>query len=248
MTDTYILVLLFILGSVMGSFYACMGYRIPNKIKLTYPSSFCDHCKKPLKWYMNIPIFSYIFLKGKCAYCKKKINPLGLLIEILTALLFMVSYIVFGFTIKFFLAIILISALSVTIISDFVYYYISDRVIIISLIAVLIANLCFYGISTIYIPIINGLIGFLLMYAIKLFGDLVFKRESLGGGDIKLMALIGSIFNFIQLTLSMGLAAVLGLIFAIFASSDDKTGIVPFGPFLLIGALIILFFNINIIL
>ena len=67
---------LMIIGAVLGSFLGCMGYRIPNKIKTTYPSSFCANCKKSLKWYMNIPIFSYIFLNGKCAYCKEKIGAI----------------------------------------------------------------------------------------------------------------------------------------------------------------------------
>ena len=74
MENTIISICLFILGAIFGSFLSCMGYRIPNKIKTTYPSSFCPMCKKSLKWYMNIPIFSYIFQKGRCVYCHKKIG------------------------------------------------------------------------------------------------------------------------------------------------------------------------------
>lgn len=69
-----IMILMTVLGAVMGSFLGCMGYRIPNKVKATSPRSFCNDCGKTLKWYMNIPILSYIFLKGRCAYCHKPIN------------------------------------------------------------------------------------------------------------------------------------------------------------------------------
>ena len=87
-----IIIFLTILGAIMGSFLGCMGYRIPNKIKTTYPSSFCADCGKPLKWYMNIPIISYIFLKGKCAYCGKPINFIYPFVEIAGALLFLCNY------------------------------------------------------------------------------------------------------------------------------------------------------------
>jgi len=87
-----------ILGAIMGSFLGCMGYRIPNKIKTTYPSSFCESCHHPLKWYMNIPILSYIFLKGKCAYCGKQIEFIYPFVEIAGASLFLCNYLLFVFS------------------------------------------------------------------------------------------------------------------------------------------------------
>ena len=101
------------------------------------------------------------------------------------------------------------------------------------------------ALTNVYIPIINAVAGFILIYAIKLFGDKVFKKESLGGGDIKLVALIGSAIGFINLILCLGIASLTGLLFALFAHSDDKSGIVPFGPFLLVSALLVWFLNIN---
>ena len=83
-----IYVFIFITGVCLGSFYACIGYRIPNKISIVKPSSFCPNCKNSLKWYMNIPLLSYIFLKGKCAYCKEKISITYFLIELTTGILF----------------------------------------------------------------------------------------------------------------------------------------------------------------
>ena len=77
------LVIIFIVfGLVFGSFFSCMGYRIPNKISVIKPNSFCPKCKKELKWYMNIPVFSYLFLGGKCKYCQEKISLMYPLVEI----------------------------------------------------------------------------------------------------------------------------------------------------------------------
>lgn len=236
------LIIVTILGAILGSFYACIGYRIPNKIKLSKPRSYCEHCKKELKWYMNIPIFAYISLKGRCAYCKTKINPISFIVEILTSLLFALFYIRFGFTTNFYFGIILISVLSITIVSDMLYYYISDRVVIISIILVILIHLLGENIMDVLIHVINGAVMFVLMYLVKLLGDKKFKQESLGGGDIKLMGLIGLTLGIIPAILTLGVASVLGLIFAFIKNRNTKNNIIPFGPFLLTGAIMILYF------
>lgn len=235
-----IIILLFILGSILGSFYGCMGYRIPNKISTIKPSSYCPNCKKPLKWYMNIPLFSYIFLKGKCYYCKEKIGISYFLIELFTGISFSLSYLVFGFQKEFFILIILISVLSVTLISDIKYYYISDRVIIISVISIILVNFIFLKDNYNFInSLINASIIFIVMLLIKICGDKIFKKESLGGGDIKLMLITGfSLSNLINILLSLFIASVIGLIFSLICNKKTK-GIIPFGPFLIIGNIII---------
>ena len=141
--EAIIMVWLMLLGAIMGSFLGCMGYRIPNKIKATKPSSFCSNCKNPLKWYMNIPILSYIFLKGKCYYCHEKIGFIYFLCELIGFVLFGLNYYLFGFTINFFISTIFTCMLIVTIVSDFLYYYISDRVLVISLILLVASNIYF---------------------------------------------------------------------------------------------------------
>jgi len=229
-----------ILGLFLGSFYACMGYRIPNKISLIKPRSFCENCKKEIKWYMNIPFFSYIFLNGKCAFCKKKINPINFIVEIITSILFLIFFIKYSYTLDLLLALILISVLSVTIVSDFLYYYISDRVLIISFIASLIVV---YFKGDIASSLISSIAMFLLFLIIKIFGDIAFKKESLGGGDIKLIALIGLVLGLSPSIFSILISSILALIYAIFTKHKKE---IPFGPFLLIGALIIFYFIPNI--
>ena len=224
MIEIFTMIYITIIGAIMGSFLGCMGYRIPNKIKTTYPSSFCNDCGKPLKWYMNIPIISYIALGGKCAYCKKPINFIYPFVEIACALLFLCNYLTFGFNMNFFISTIITCALMVTIVSDFLYFYISDRVLIISGLAIVITL-------------------FIFMYLIKLLGNAIFRKESLGDGDIKLMGIVGLSIGIMNSLVSLFIASVVGLLFSFIITKKNKEGIIPFGPFLLIGALITLYFS-----
>lgn len=241
--EIFTYVYLTVLGAIMGSFLGCMGYRIPNKIKTTYPSSFCNECKKPLKWYMNIPIISYIVLGGKCAYCHKPINFIYPFVEITCATLFLCNYIMFGFTMNFFISTIISCALMVTIVSDFLYFYISDRVLILSGIGIIITLLYFENLDVVFKHIISSAIVFILMYLIKLLGNAIFKKESLGDGDIKLMGIVGLALGLMNSAVSLFIASITGLVFSLIISRKNKEGIIPFGPFLLIGALITLYFS-----
>lgn len=248
MENTIIGIIVVLIGLAMGSFFACAGYRIPNKISIVKGRSFCPECKKQLKWYMNIPVFSYIFLGGKCAYCKKKISIIYPFIEIVTALLYFLSFELYINTppisyLNFVISIVLASALMITIVSDFRYYYISDRVIFSSIAIALIIKYIYSGFTVTFYSLLSG-IGMLLVFLfVKFLGDRIFKKESLGGGDIKLVALIGISLGFVPSLISIFLASIFGLIFSLLSKSDDKNGIVPFGPFLLIGALICFYFS-----
>lgn len=239
--DLIIYIILGILGAVFGSFLACMGYRIPNKIKTTYPSSFCPNCNKSLKWYMNVPILSYILLKGKCYYCKKSIGFIYFFCEILCSFLFILSYMIFGLSNDFVIAIILSCAFIVTIVSDFKYYYISDRVLVISGILLIINMFSYMNYSDILFRILTGIIVLLIMIGIKVLGNSMFNKESLGDGDIKLMSIIGLALGLINSFLSLFASSVIALIFILINYKTRRNSIIPFGPFLLIGALIILF-------
>lgn len=232
-----------LLGFLMGSFYACIGYRIPNKISIVKPGSHCVHCKKPLKWYMNIPILSYLFLGGKCAYCKKEISFVYPTIEILTGIMFLLAYISFGITPRFIIVIVLSSIFLITVVSDFIYYYISDRVLIAGGVILLINSLLFLGINNTLYSLLDGAIMFVIMYIIKLLGDKIFKKESLGGGDIKLMGLIGFVLGIIPSMFTILIGSIIAFPFALITLRKKKEGIIPYGPFLLMGAILILYFN-----
>lgn len=236
--EIIIYIFIFLIGICLGSFYACMGYRIPNKISAIKPSSFCPKCKEPLKWYMNIPLFSYIFLKGKCAYCKENISPLYFITELLTGILFLVSYIYFGISLELFKSLILISVLAVTINTDIRYFYISDRVIVLSVISMIGVYLYYLNGKDIIYYLVSAVVMFGIMYTVKFLGDKAFKKESLGGGDIKLMLLVGLTLGIIDGITSLLISSGTALIFSLVTMKKNDEGIVPFGPFLIIGTII----------
>ena len=236
--EILISITIFIFGLCLGSFFACIGFRIPNNISTIKPNSFCPNCKKPLKWYMNIPLFSYIFLKGKCAFCKEKISIFYPLIEFLTALLFTASYIYFNFTLEFFIMIILISVLAITLVTDLKYFYISDRVIVLSILGVLITYFYYLDGNEIIYNIISAIVMFGIMLSIKKLGDFFFKKESLGGGDIKLMLLIGLTLGIINGITSLLISSSLALLFSLITLHKNEERIIPFGPFLILGTII----------
>ncbi len=228
-------IMFFILGACLGSFYACIGYRIPNKISTIKPSSYCPKCNKTLKWYMNIPLISFIILKGRCAYCKEKISITYFLIELLTASLFLGSYILFGFNYNLIIILILISALMITLVTDLNYFYISDRIIVISSLIILITWFYYLPFKECLSYILSAVILFVIMYLIKVIGDKVLKKECLGGGDIKLMIPIGLSLGIYYSLIALFIGSTMALIFTL--SLKSKEEMIPYGPFLLIGTI-----------
>ena len=241
--DTIIIIWLALMGAILGSFLGCMGYRIPNKIKTTYPSSFCSNCKKPLKWYMNIPILSYIFLNGRCAYCKSRIGFIYFACELLGFILFPLNYILFGFSTEFFVLCILTCILIVTIVSDFKYLYISDRVLIISSVLLLIVFYIYFDKTEFIMRIVTAVILFLVMIGIKILGNSMFERESLGDGDIKLMAVMGLALGLVNSLVALFFASMIALVFSLLTLRRNKEGIIPFGPFIIIGSMLVVYFS-----
>ena len=98
--------IIFIFGMVIGSFFNVLGYRLPKKESIVFPSSHCPNCKHKLNFRDLFPVLSYLFLKGKCRYCKIKISPIYPLIELITGILFVISYLIFGISIDFIIAIV----------------------------------------------------------------------------------------------------------------------------------------------
>ena len=241
--DLFILVFIFLIGVCLGSFYCCIGYRIPNMISIIKPDSHCSKCKKTLKWYMNIPILSYIILKGRCAYCNEKIGIIHPIIELATGLLFIISYINFSFSSNFFISIILCSVFIIVVVSDCLYYFISDKILFAGLFFLIINSMINYGFLVTFYCILSGLASFLFMYLIKIIGDKIFKKESLGGGDIKLMFVIGFVNGIIGSLYTLFFASLIALPFALFVVKKKNKSIIPFGPFLLASAIIVFFFK-----
>ncbi len=235
-----IYVLLVILGTVFGSFYLVVATRMPKEESLMLSRSHCDNCKHILSWYELIPIFSYIFLKGKCRKCGSKISILAPLTEIVTAACFSLAYYLYGFSYSFYALIILFSLMIIIFISDFKYYIINDEPLFISIFIILTLKFIYFGSKAFIFAVASGALMFILFILIKLFGDKAFKKESLGGGDIKLSILIGVTLGIKLGLVSFVLSAFIALPYAVIVSFKNKEGIVPYGPFL-ISSLVFVF-------
>lgn len=238
-------VLFFILGLIFGSFYVNTGIRLCKKESIIYPPSHCDNCNHRLKFYELIPVFSYIFLKGKCKVCKKTISITYPVLELLTGALFLLSFHVFGFDIKILLALILSSVFILIVATDLNYYIIPDSILGITGILICLYNILDKGLNQAAIYIVYGLIMFIFMYCLMLVGNYIFKKESLGGGDVKLLGVLGISFTPMLSFISLTLGAFLALIPALYFSIKTKDNIIPFGPFIVAAFLIVFYAKVD---
>lgn len=260
--EIYYAIIIFIFGLLLGSFYNVVGYRVPNNMSIVKPHSFCPKCRHELKWYELIPVFSFVIQGGKCRKCKSKISLFYPLMELLTGILFLVSYLVFGFTFEFILSLLIVSFLVIVIVSDTNYLIIPDEITMFFLIITLIIQFIFKGYSFVLSSILYGLFMFLMMYFIMLIGRKLLKEEALGGGDVKLMFFVGIILNVVTpIELSdilswwylingffhVFLASCLAAPFAIISVLSKKGRAIPFGPFILASLFLIYIFSFDII-
>ena len=252
--ETLFIIMFFILGAVMGSFYHVVATRVSRNESIIYPASHCLGCNHKLSWYENIPIISYLLLKGRCKSCQKKIPLSYIIVEIVTAMLFAVSFHVFKLSFSLIIALIFISTLIIVIISDIEYMIILDEVLIFSTFSIIILYIIYYiynfGLTTglekmMKSHVYPGIGAFIAMYALKIIGDKLFKKESLGGGDIKLMFLFGLVLDFPLAICTIFLATFIAFPIALIMLFTNKDNIIPFGPFLSMSGIIILMSKID---
>lgn len=243
--ETIALIIFFILGTIMGSFYHVVATRLSNDQSIITPGSHCPRCGHYLKWYENIPIISYLALRGKCKSCNSKIPVSYLVVEVVTGLLFSVCYHSFDLTLNLLIALVFTSSLVIVIISDIEYMIILDEVLIASSLIITIIYIFGLGLEQTAYHIYSGVGAFAAMYTIKLIGDKAFKKESLGGGDIKLMFLFGLVIGFPMSICTIFLATFIAFPVAIIILISSKENIIPFGPFLSMAAILIMVSKLN---
>ena len=239
--------LIFFLGAIFGSFYLVIGTRLPLKENVITGRSRCDNCKHNLEWYELIPILSYVLQLGKCNYCHHKISKDHLIMEIITGLLFVGGYLYYGLNLNYLTYLVIISVTLVIFISDFKYMIILDSPLVIGSILILIIRYFELGISNTLFSLLYGLTMLIIMYLIKLLGNFLFKRESLGDGDIKLSFFIGLVLGYpgigIRLSLiSLFFSAFLALPYAYASIHLTHKNEVPYGPFLAASMVIVYVF------
>lgn len=244
--DIYYMIVFFIFGTIFGSFYNVVGDRLPEGKSIVKPSSHCPKCDHKLTPLELIPIFSYLLQGGKCKNCGSKIPIMHPLFELASGILFALAYYSFKLTPQLLIALTFISILLIIFISDIEYMIIPDEVLIIGLIILSIEKLFIFGFSDLLYSIFNGLICFILMYLLKKLGDFLFKKESMGGGDIKLLFVFGFVLGWPMAIVSIFLGSIVGLPISLIVVLKKLPHEIPFGPLLSLGAVIILLLQINI--
>ena len=237
--------LIFIIGSIVGSFLNVCIYRIPKNISLIKPGSHCPNCKKPIPIYYNIPIISWILLKGKCRNCKSRISLRYPLVELLSGLLTLITFLRFGFSGEFLIFIIFIYFLIVISFIDLDIKLILNKLLVLMFAVGIALNLVFK-----VIPWQDALLGVvaggLLMIFVGLLGKIVFKKESLGMGDVKFAAVAGFFLGWKMILFAtfLGFFFSLPVLIVLMAMGKVKFGqYVPLGPFLAMALIIFVYWG-----
>lgn len=240
----YCLLLFFILGSVFGSFLNCVAYRIYHHLPWWRGRSVCDNCGHKLGLLDLFPVFSYLFLGGKCRYCHKKVGINYFLSELILGLVFVFYLLVHG-TLDFILIrdLGLICILYGLSLCDLNNYEIPDTYIIIGIVWWLLFFVCDYSFESLANSLLGAFIlgGTLLLLSILM--DKILKKESLGGGDIKLFFMVGLYLGLILNFFNLILACFIGIIFVIVR----KSSMIPFGPSIALSTFICLLYGSKIV-
>lgn len=229
----FIYIFIFYIGSLFTSFYHVIGYRLPKKVSIQ-GRSICEACEKPLKWVDILPIFGYLIHKGKCRYCQETISIKHLVFELFGGFLCLLGYLTYDFSLLYIIYLILISVLMIESISDLYYKIVIDRVWMIG--ALLLLGLRIYD-QNVTPYLISSAVLFSLLFLISYTASKVYKKDALGGGDVKLFIFIG-----LTLTLELGLltlflASLFGFIYGIIILRDKKKEL-PLVPFIFIAAVL----------
>ncbi|MCG7311702.1 prepilin peptidase [Priestia flexa] len=238
----YILFELYILtlGLILGSFYNVVGLRIPARESIVRPRSSCPSCQHVLTARELVPVLSYLIQKGKCRSCGTSISIKYPMVELLTGILFVLSFRLYGFQWETLVAWTLVSLLMIVVVSDLAYMLIPDKVLLFFLPVVVVLRL-FVPLDPWWDMFLGAAAGFGLLLLIALV-----SKGGMGGGDIKLYGVLGLVLGFKLVLLSFFLAAVIGAIVGIFGMIVGKVQRgkpMPFGPSIAGGTLVAYFYG-----
>ncbi len=244
--ETLTLWYVFFLGAIVGSFLNVCIYRLPLELSIAWPGSFCPHCKAKIPWYENIPLLSYLLLRGKCFRCRQPIALRYFLVELVTALMAWILWRRYGLSAEFIVSAIFFAMILVATMTDFETGLIPDEITIPGMILGLALSVTGHGHFSQefwYQKALASLVGLVAGGGILLltgwFGKLAFRKDSMGGGDVKLLAMIGAFVGLGKVGLVFLLAPFPALPFALWQRYVKKEETIPFGPFLaLAGALV----------
>ena len=238
-----------ILGGLWGSFANVCIYRLPLDKGVVSGRSYCPKCKKQITWKDNIPIISYLLLSGKCRKCKKPISSQYALVEFLSILFFTIIYFIYGITLTTLLLMILSLSFIIIFFIDLKHFIIPNEITF-SMMALGFIKSFDPNLNSIFPNYINSLIGGLfgygIIWSIIYFYKQVRKKEGMGLGDAKLFGVIGFWFGWIAVPFVIFISSVIALLSVVpslLKNSRTMSSQIPFGPYIITGTLIYLFFQ-----
>ena len=254
------------LGLVVGSFLNVCIHRIPEGISIVWPASKCAYCSKRIVWYDNILVLSYLFLRGKCRHCQRKISAQYPIVEFLTGIVFLLLFrsvlmVSSGTTCVYVFFIVFCCLLIVGSFVDLRLHIIPNEITYTGLILAPIASILCVGLHDLSgslrffvdsgnqwaASLLASLIGIFvsggLIFLCGVFGKLVFRKDAMGFGDVKLMGVIGGFLGWKLAVATFFLAPFFGLLFGLPRLIFKKGNVIPYGPFLSLAAFVCLLFK-----
>lgn len=242
-----------VLGFIIGSFLNVVIYRYPKEESIVFPNSYCPNCEEKLKWYHNIPLFSYIFLKGKCAFCEKRISLRYPLVEFITGAAFLLSFLRLGlsYDLIFYYIFIIFGVLIAFIdLDEQIIPNLFLLVLLVNGVAYFLYNVLMFEDYNYLSHIIGFFAGFIPFYLIRLIASLIYKKEAMGFGDVKYMGVIGFFLGWEKVLLiiliSSLFASVIELIL-IKMEKSERGREFAFGPYLVFASFVAMVYG-NIII
>jgi leader peptidase (prepilin peptidase)/N-methyltransferase len=244
----YLTVLVFLFGACVGSFLNVCIYRIPRDESVVTPRSHCPNCGKLIAWYDNVPMLSYVILRAKCRHCGLRISPRYFLVELLTAVLFLLVWDHHWLTAQTPAYWLIVAGLVVAMFVDFDHMIIPDRISL----GGMVAGLAFSAIAPslhwtddVVVSLIRSAVGLIAgsgsLWLVGFFGKLAFKKDAMGLGDVKLLGGLGAFLGWQAVLFIIMISSVLGSFVGLFLIATRKKEFqsrIPFGPYLSIAAVI----------
>lgn len=239
----FIAVTVFIFGLIFGSFSNVLIYRIPRDESIAFPPSHCPKCGARIKPYDNIPVVSYIILGGKCRSCHQSISIRYPIVELSVGILFLLNFLIFGLTVNFARFLLLTYSLFLLSATDILYMVIPDKISIPALILGLVVNLFHHMQIKLYLVnfILGAASGMLIIWLIMVIGKMIWKKEVMGSGDIFVMGIIGAYLGIYYILPTLFWGALFGAVYGIILilrKKASRSSMIPFGPFLAVGAIV----------
>ena len=257
-------IVFFVLGAVVGSFLNVCIHRLPRGGSLISPGSHCPKCGRHIRWFDNIPMLSYILLMRRCRYCGATISGHYFIVELISSLLFLGLYMRFGLSINLLIYLVLTSSLIVMSFIDFDYRIIPDVLNCPGIVIGLVLSILHPAIhirpqpwdrvftSPAIASVADSFSGIILgagfLFALAILGRAIFKKEAMGFGDVKLLAMIGAFLGWQMVVLTIFISALIGSIIGIIIKLKTTGSYIPYGPYLALGAIVAIFGGEKIIL